>query len=42
MGLLLIPVILILLGAGVFVLLIYVIVKRIDSKKKETFEKRDY
>lgn len=42
MGLILIPLILILASIGIFVLLIFIIARRIDSKKKETFEKRDY
>jgi NADH:ubiquinone oxidoreductase subunit 3 (subunit A) len=42
MGLILIPLILVLAGIGLFVLLLYLIAKRIDSKKKETFEKREY
>jgi NADH:ubiquinone oxidoreductase subunit 3 (subunit A) len=42
MGLVLIPLILILAAIGIFVLLIFIIARRIDSKKKETFEKRDY
>jgi uncharacterized membrane protein YqiK len=42
MSLLMIPLILVLAGIGIFILLIFVIAKRIESKKKETFEKREY
>jgi uncharacterized membrane protein YqiK len=42
MGLILIPLILLLAGIGIFVLLIFIIARQIDSKRKETFEKRDY
>lgn len=42
MGLLILPLILILAGIGIFILLIFIIARRIDSKRKETFEKRDY
>ncbi len=42
MGLVLIPVILILAGIAVFVLFIIIVARRIESKQKETFEKREY
>ena len=37
-----IPLLFIILFAGFIVILIYLIAKRIDDKKKENFEKRDY
>lgn len=42
MAIFIVPLIFTLLAAGVIFLLIYLIAKRIDSKRKETFEKREY
>ncbi|MFO7657829.1 MAG: hypothetical protein R6W78_12235 [Bacteroidales bacterium] len=42
MAIFIVPLLMTLLSAGVIFALIYLIAKRIESKRKETFEKRDY